>query len=68
MILQNPRFSNTSFRFNNNWPMSHCSYRNIFLVVISTFFIIVLLKTNNLSNENLNKDNTPSNFNNNDGV
>ena len=37
--------------------MSHCSYKNIFLVVISTFFIIVLLKTNNLSNENLNKDN-----------
>lgn len=48
--------------------MSHCSYKNIFLVVISTFFIIVLLKTNNLSNENINKDNTPSNFNNNDGV
>ncbi|WP_405311677.1 hypothetical protein LQ356_00190 [Metamycoplasma faucium] len=42
--------------------------KNIFLIVISTFFIIVLLKTNNLSNENLNKDNTPSNFNNNDGV
>lgn len=39
--------------------------KNIFLIVISAFFIISLLKTNNLSNENLNKDNAPSNFNNN---
>lgn len=48
--------------------MSHCSYKKYILIVISTFFIIVLLKTNNLSNENLNKDNTPSNFDNNNDV